>query len=147
AEEVSLGSVKDDDGTDVFGIGGGEVQRIIGAQREANHCQAALSLSGTFAKKLCCLRDLGLDLEVVGVHSTAKNFRIGDGVCDLAVIQVWGEGHEALSSESIAHSFDCVVQPPPGVKGQYTGPFASGWYSEKTIRLRPCHMGLLISMS
>jgi hypothetical protein len=39
---------KEDDGTDVFGVGG-EILRIIGTQGEANHGQAAVGLAGTFA--------------------------------------------------------------------------------------------------
>src|SRR5258707_3526405 len=48
AEVVAPGPVKEDDGTDVFGIGRGEVQRIRGTQREANHGKAVVGLSNTF---------------------------------------------------------------------------------------------------
>src|SRR3712207_8860338 len=55
-------------------------QRIRGAQREANHCKAALGLSNTFVEKPGCIRDLGLGLEVAAVERSAKDFRIGNRV-------------------------------------------------------------------
>ena len=94
AKEVALGSVKDHDRTDVFGISGREVQRIIGTQREANHCKAAVGSFNTFVEKPRRLRDLGFCLEVVGVKSTAQGLGIGNGVCDFAMIEVRGECYE-----------------------------------------------------
>ena len=58
----------------MFGISSGEIQRIIGTQREANHGQAAVGLSDTFAEKPGCIHDLSLGLEVVGVERIAKDF-------------------------------------------------------------------------
>src|SRR6266498_4036739 len=96
-------------------VGGYKVLLIIGAHREDNDGQAAVGLSSTFVEKLGCLRDLGLGLNVVGVDHIAKDLRIGNGVCDLAMIEVWGECHETGFGQSRAESFDCVVQPPPGM--------------------------------
>jgi hypothetical protein len=47
--------------------------------------------AGTFVEKQGRLRDLGLGLEVVSVKSFAEGFRIEDGVCDFAMIKVWGD--------------------------------------------------------
>jgi hypothetical protein len=64
-------------------------------------------------------------LEVVGVESFAKGFRIGDVVCDLAMIEVWSEGDETGLGQSRAESLHCVVQPPPGVEDEHSRSFAA----------------------
>lgn len=102
AEVVAPGPVKEDDGPDVFGIGLGEVERIVGAQRETHHGKAAVSLSHTFVEKYCCLRDLGVGLEVVGAESFGKGFRICNVVRELAIIEVWSEGDETCVGQSRA---------------------------------------------
>ena len=109
----------------MFGIGDGEIQRVIGAQREANHGKATVGLAGTFAEEACCIGDLGPGLEVVGVERLAKGFGIGNRVCDLAMIQVWGEGDETSFGQSRANGSHGVVQPPPRVEHEHAWPVAA----------------------
>jgi hypothetical protein len=100
-------------------------------------------LSNTFVEKHCCIRDVGLGLEVVGVESFAKGFRIGNVICDLAMIEVWSEGDETGLGQSRAENLHCVVQPPPGMKDQYTMAIASGGNGEVAIGLGMWHLHLL----
>jgi hypothetical protein len=125
----------------VFGIGVGEIQRIIGAHGETNYCNAVAAFASTFAEKSGRLRDLGLGPEVVGIERSTEGFGVSDIVCDLAMIQVRGEGNETGIGQSRAESFDGVVQPPPGMQDQYTGPFARLREGEKALGLRLRHMG------
>jgi hypothetical protein len=62
-------------------------------------------------EEACCIGDLGLGLEMVGVKRFAKGFGIGNRVCDLAVIQVWGKGDETSFGQSRANGLYGVVQP------------------------------------
>jgi hypothetical protein len=59
-----------------------------------------------------CVCNFGLGLEVVGVESLAKGRCIMNVVCDLAVIEIWGEGYKTGSAQSPAEILHCVVQPP-----------------------------------
>jgi len=130
------GPVKDNDGTDVFRIGSGEVQRIVGTQRKADHRKAAAGIPGTIVEKHGCIGDVGLGSQRVGVESRAKGLRIGDVVRDLAMIEVGGERHETGFSKLRAETFHGVVQSPPGMKDQYSGPRARGRDGEKALRSR-----------
>ena len=120
-----------------------EVQRIIRAQRKANHSKTVIALPGTFAEKHRCFRNLSLGLEVIGVESTAKRFRVRDGICHLAMIEIRGEGHETGFCQPRAKSLDRVVQSPPGMKNQYAGSLASGWDGQDNPEVECVSCGLL----
>jgi hypothetical protein len=79
----------------MLGIGSGEVQCIIGSQRESNHRK--VSLPHPVSEKACGIRDIGLGLKVVSVESLAQSFRTGNSVRNFAMIEVWGEGYETGS--------------------------------------------------
>ena len=87
-------------------------------------------------EELRCLGNLGPGLLVSGVGSVAEDLRLRDGSCNLAMIQVRGEGRETGISQPCADCLDCVVQSLPGMQYQYTGSPACRREGEKTIRLR-----------
>jgi hypothetical protein len=93
-----------------------------------------------FDKKARCRRDFGPSLSVVAVQRLAKNFGVGNRLCDLAMIEVGGEGDETGVGQARAKSLDGVVQPPPGVKDQYTRSRARRRDGEKALWLRLCHV-------
>src|SRR5687767_981784 len=103
---------------DVFGMGSVEVQRIIGTQREANYCKAVVGLSNKFVEVPGCLSDFGLGPNVVRVDCIAQDLRIGNGVCDLAMVEIGGKCHETGFRKLCAESLDGVVQAPPGMQDQ-----------------------------
>lgn len=86
--------VEDDDGTDVLRSDDWEIQRVIGAQREADHRKPAASLAGAAVEERGCTGDLGLGLVGVEFECISQGLGIGNGVCDLPVIEVGGEGDE-----------------------------------------------------
>src|SRR5579859_6541897 len=124
-------------------MGGGKFQRKVGAQGEAHHGKAAFALSSPLVEKVCCGCDLGLGLERIGIEGFDEAFRVGNGVCEFAMIQVRRECYKALFSKACAESLHRIVQAPPGVKHKYTGSFASGWHGKKTIGLSCWHSYLL----
>jgi len=88
----------------VLRISGSEVQRIKSAQGEADYSQSARGMCGTLNEKAGCICDLSFSLQVVGVESAAKGFSIGDVICDLAMIEIWGKGNVTGFCQPIAVS-------------------------------------------
>jgi hypothetical protein len=120
--------VKDDDGSDVFGSGDREIQREIGTQREANHRKAAVGLAGTFVEERCCICEVGLGSVGISKQSFANGFGVGNVVCDLAVIKVWGEGDETRWRRVSAVSLIAAQQlyAPRNISGYHLTTRSSG---------------------
>ena len=77
------------------------------------------------------------------VETTAESLRLGNSVCDLAMIKIGSEGRETGPGKPRAESFDGVVKPPLGVEDQYALTLAGGRDGEKALRLRMCHVDSL----
>ncbi len=129
---------------DAVRIGCGEVQGVIGAEREADHRQEAAGRANPIAEEGGCLGDLGFGLEVACVEGPAEGFGGGDRVCNLAVVEVRGESRETGFGEPGAEGFYRRVQAPPGVQDQYRKSISGGGDGEKTERLRLVHGGYYI---
>ena len=102
-----------------------------------------VGLSNTFGEKHGCIGDLSFGLEVVGVECFAKDFSIGNVVCDFAMIEVWSEGDETGLGQSGAKRLYCIVQSSPGVEDQYCVAFTTGGNGEVAIGLDLWHLHLL----
>ena len=122
---------------DVFGGGRREFERVIGTQREANHCNAGGSLTSTFVEELYCICNIGLGL--VGVKSTTECFGTVNRVCNGTVVKVGGEGDETRCGEPRAERPDCVVQSPPGVENKHSGAFTGRRSGEVAVGLGVWH--------
>jgi hypothetical protein len=114
---AGTGAVEDDDGADVLGVGDGELQREVSAEREADHREVAAGRTGAFAEERSCSPDVGSGTG--GIEPVAQSFRVGDGVSELAVIEVRSEDDEAGLGEPRAEGAHRVVEPPPGVEDEH----------------------------
>jgi hypothetical protein len=76
---------------------------------------------------------------VVGIERIGESFRIGNGIGDLAMIEVRGKGNETGFGQSGTECLDGVVQSPPGMKDQYTGSLASGGMGKIAVGLNRVH--------
>src|SRR5512139_2466957 len=100
------------------------------------------SLSHLLIEELGGLCDLILGLEVMSVKGLAQSFSLGNSAGDLAVIKIRCEGDKPGFGQSGAESLDGVIQPPPGMKNQYTRS-GSRRDGEKALRLRMRHVDSL----
>ena len=62
-----------------------------------------------FAEKLNRFGDLGLGLKVICAERTGQSFGAGNGVGDLAVIEVGGKSQETGFGQPRAECFDGIV--------------------------------------
>ena len=59
-----------------------------------------------------------------------KDFRIGNGVWNLAMLEVWGEGDETCFGQARANRAHSVVQPPPRVEHEHAWPVTAFGHGE-----------------
>ncbi len=134
-EVVVAGSVEKNDRADVFRIGGGKIERIVGAERETDDGQPAIRPRRALRDKRRGLRNVGLGVHMAGIERFAQRLGVGNGGGDFAVIEIRREGDEPGLRQARAKRLDGVVQSPPGVQHQHGGSRAARRRREKARRL------------
>lgn len=90
---AGAGTVEDDDGAHVLGIGYGEVEGVKGAEGEADDGEASAGPAGVLVQKADGRGEVGLGLR--RVEAAGQDFGAVHVGRDLPVIEVGGEGDEA----------------------------------------------------
>src|SRR5713226_2612723 len=121
--QSGVGVIKGHDCGDLLGQVDGHVERIGASQREADEGELAATVRQlgriVLAQDLHRSRDVAAPPLHIAIQRRAQRLRFLDLCSRLAVVEVWGECHEAGFREPVADVPKRLRQSPPGMQDQH----------------------------